>query len=157
MCFSIPRGKNVQGSIFKDKVIRPLSDPVRDSSEFKMISNNNSTMTGHCMQDGRWKKHAEKKHRMVLLVQTSVQARWWGGRTGGSIRKTQVSSSAPTVNKHSQAYSTISRTLRRKTYCFSAQAGGVSSRTYPWENWPLCQSPTKLWLGHFFPFTWHGG
>lgn len=76
--------------IFKHKASRPLSDLARDSLEFKTISYNKSTVTEHCMQNGRWKKHAEKKHRMVLLVQTSVQARWWGGRMGEALGKTQV-------------------------------------------------------------------
>lgn len=71
-----------------------------------------------------------------------------GGEASG---KTQVSSRAPTVNEHNQANSMISQTIRKRTYCFSAQAGGVSSSTYPLEN-SLCQGPVKLWLGHFFPF-----
>lgn len=141
--------------ILKHKASRRLSDWTRDS-EFKMISYN-STATEYCMRDGRWKKHAEKKHRMVLLVQTSVQARWWGGRMGEALGKTQVSSSAPTVNEHNQAYSMISQTVRKRTYCFSFQAGGVSSSTYPLENWSLCQGPTKLWRVIFSPFTWHWG
>lgn len=108
------------------------------------------------MQDGRWKtKHAEKKHRMVLLVQTSVQARWWGGRMREASGKTQVSSSAPTVNEHNQAYSVISQTVRKRTYYLSFQAGGVSSSTYPLENWSLCQGPTKLWQVIFPPLS-HG-
>lgn len=138
--------------IFKHKANRPLNDPARDSTEFKTISYNNSTVTEHCMRDGRWKKkHAEKKHRMVLLVQTSVQARWWGGRMGEALGKTQVSSRAPTVNEHNQANSMVSQTVRKTTYCFSSQAGGVSSSIYPLEN-SLCQGPVRLWLGHFFPF-----
>lgn len=36
-------------------------------------------------------KHAEKKHWMALLVQTSVQAGWWGGRMGEALGKTPVS------------------------------------------------------------------
>lgn len=108
------------------------------------------------MRDGKWKKkHAEKKHWMILLVQTSVQARWWGGRMGEALGKTQVSSSAPTVNEHNQAYSVISQTVRKRTYYFPSQAGGGSGIIYPLENWRPCQGPTKLRLGHFPPSTWH--
>lgn len=53
---------------------------------------------------------------------------------GEALGKTQVSSSAPTVNEHNQAYSMISQTVRKRTYCFSFQAGGVSSSTYTLEN-----------------------
>lgn len=141
--------------IFKHKASRPLSDSARDSIECKTISYTNSTVTAHCMQDGRWKKkHAEKKHRMVLLVQTSVQARWWGGRMGEALGKTQVSSRVPTVNEHNQANSMISQTIRKTTYCFSSRAGEGFRSICPLKN-SLCQGPIELWLGHVSPFTWH--
>lgn len=53
---------------------------------------------------------------------------------GEALGKTQVSSSAPTINEHNQAYSMISQTIRKRTYYLSFQAGGVSSNTYPLKN-----------------------
>lgn len=53
---------------------------------------------------------------------------------GEASGKTQVSSSAPTVNEHNQAYSMISQIVRKRTYHLSFHAGAVSSSTYPLEN-----------------------
>lgn len=53
---------------------------------------------------------------------------------GEASGKTQVSSSAPTVNEHNQAYSMIPQTVRKRTYYLSFQDGAVSSSTYPLEN-----------------------
>ena len=53
---------------------------------------------------------------------------------GEALGKTQISSSAPIVNEHNQAYSVISQTVRKRTYYFTSQAGGVFSIIYPLEN-----------------------
>lgn len=66
--------------IFKDKASRPLSDPVRDSSEFKMISNNNSTMTGHCMQEGDEKNMQRRSIEWSYLCKLVSRQ---GGEEGG--------------------------------------------------------------------------
>lgn len=76
---------------------------------------------------------------------------------GEALGKTQVSSSAPTVNEHNQAYSVIPQTVRKRTYYFLSQAGGGSGIIYPLENGSPCQGPTKLRLGHFFPFHMASG
>lgn len=74
---------------------------------------------------------------------------------GEASGKTQVSSSAPTVNEHNQAYSTIPQTVRKRTYYLSFQAGAVSSSTYPLETEASARAPPNFDRSLFPPFTWH--
>lgn len=53
---------------------------------------------------------------------------------GEALGKTQVSSSAPTVNEHNQAYSVISQTVRKRTYYFPSQAGGDLASFTLWRT-----------------------
>lgn len=139
--------------IFKHKASRPLSDLARDSLEFKTISYNKSTVTEHCMQDGRWKKHAEKKHRMVLLVQTSVQARWWGGRMGEALGKTQVKFKCANSQWTQSSILYTPNCLRENLLLIS---GWWSVQQYlPFGELKLLPGPHQTMAHHFSPFTWY--
>lgn len=76
---------------------------------------------------------------------------------GEALGKTQVSSSAPTVNEHNQAYSVITQTVRKETYCCSPQAGGVPALSTLWRTEASARAPPNYGWVLFPLFTWHQG
>lgn len=74
---------------------------------------------------------------------------------GEALGKTQVSSSAPTVNEHNQAYSVISQTVRKRTYYFPSQAGGGGLASLPFGELKAHQGPPESCVMGVPPSTWH--
>lgn len=76
---------------------------------------------------------------------------------GEALGKTQVSSSAPTVNEHNQAYSVISQTLRKRTCYFSSQVVECPALPTLWRMEASARAPPNYGWVIFPPSAWHQG